>query len=114
MIKSNLLFVALAAAGLSACVEAENRIPFDGQYFRANTAKVDKQRDVFVVTVKDPTKSIDGARAAALHEATSYCLNHYGTSEIIWQVDPADDTAQVNVVDNRISYQGRCPQAQNN
>lgn len=110
---TKLIMIAVAGTlALAACTDSKNRIAFDGQYFRAKVSKVDKQRDVFVVTVKDPAKSIDGARAAALHEATAYCVENFGTSQIIWQVDPADDEAPVTVDGNELSYQGRCPQAQ--
>lgn len=112
MIKTSVLFAAVALIGLGACTDSKNRIQFDGQYFRAKVSKVDKQRDVFVVSVKDPTKSIEGARAAALHEATSYCVGNFGSSDIIWQVDPSDETVQLNVVDKQLTFQGRCRQAQ--
>lgn len=112
MIKTSVLFATVAVLGLGACTDSKNRVQFDGQYFRAKISKVDKQRDVFVVTVKDPTKSVEGARAAALHEATTYCIENFGSSKIIWQVDPMDTETPLAVADNQIVFQGRCPQAQ--
>ena len=112
MIRTIAVIVALGAATLAGCTDSKNRIAYDGQYFRAKVNKVDKQNDVFVVTVKDPTKSIKGARLAAHHEATAYCVQNFGTSDIIWVVDPLDEEVQLSVVDNQLGFQGRCPQAQ--
>ena len=113
MIRSGFLVATVAiGATLAGCTDSKNRIAFDGQYFRAKIAKVDKQRDVFVVSVKDPARTLEGARQAAYHEAVSYCLKNYGSSQIIWQQDPLDEEAQLQIVDNVLSFQGRCPQAQ--
>lgn len=111
MIRVFVLGVAVAT-GLAGCSDSKNRIAFDGQFFRAKIAKVDKQRDVFVVTVKDPAKSLEGARLAARHEGISYCLENYGTSDVDWVVDPLDEEAQLTIVKDQLTFQGRCPQAQ--
>ncbi|MGB3247052.1 MAG: hypothetical protein WBB25_21170 [Sulfitobacter sp.] len=112
MIRTLALVATLGATTLAGCTDSKSRILFDGQYFRAKISKVDKQRDVFVVTVKDPTKSIEGARLAAHHEATSYCVKNFGSSEINWVTDPLDETTQLRIADRQVSFQGRCPQAQ--
>lgn len=106
------LSATLVAALVAGCTDSKNRIAYDGQFFRAKVSKVDKQRDVFVVSVKDPGKSIEGARLAAHHEGTSYCIENYGTSAVIWNVDPLDEEGQLTITDDRLIYQGRCPQAQ--
>ena len=111
MMKPIALTLLLGASVLAGCNDSD-RVQYDGQYFRAKVAKVDKRVDVFTVTIKDPTRSIEGARAAAHHEGTSYCVGNFGTSDIIWNIDPLDAEAQVTVVDNALVFQGRCPQAQ--
>ena len=109
MMKSHLVILAVVSAGLVAgCVAQKDRVLFDGQYFRAKVSKVNKQRDVFQVTVKDPTKSIDGAREAGRHAAVSYCVRNYGSSDIDWTIGP--DTEQLKVIDNKLTFQGTCPQ----
>jgi hypothetical protein len=81
---------------------------FDGKYFRTKVSKVDKQRDVFQVTVQEPTKSIDGAREAGRHAGVSYCVKNYGNSDIDWAIGP--DMEQLRVSDNKLVFQGTCPQ----
>ncbi len=109
MKKSHLIVLAVVSAVMvTGCVAKKDRVLFDGKYFRAKVSKVDKQRDVFQVTVKDPAKSIDGAREAGRHAGVSYCVENYGNSDIEWSVGP--DTEQLRVVDNKLVFQGKCPQ----
>lgn len=112
MMKPIVLIAALCALGLAGCSNNKNLILYEGQAFRAKVGKVDKQRDVFVVTVKDAGKSIDGARAAAHQRGTEYCVENFGTSQIIWNVDPLDPQTQITLTDNTLTFQGQCPQAQ--
>lgn len=107
-----IVLIAALATALAGCTNSKDRVQYDGQYFRTKVSKVDKQVDVFTVRVKDPTKSINGARAAAHHEGTAYCVENFGTSDIIWNVDPLDAEAAVTVTDNTLVFEGRCPQAQ--
>ena len=112
MIRTLAVITAISAAALSGCGQNKNRVTYEGQSFNAKLSKVDKQRDVFVVSVKDPARSMDGARQAAHHAATSYCVETYGTSDIIWDINPLDEEVQLRVTDNQLSFRGRCPQAQ--
>jgi len=102
----------LGATVLGACTDKTKQITYDGQYFRAKASKVDKQRDVFVVNVRDVSRSPKGARQAAYHIGVSFCLDSFGSSDILWVQDPLDDEIPLQVVDDTISIQGRCPQAQ--
>ncbi|MFC6759518.1 hypothetical protein ACFQFQ_08475 [Sulfitobacter porphyrae] len=52
----------LCAALVAGCSDSENRFAFDGKYFRTKVKRVDKQRDVFVATVKGVSQSFEGAR----------------------------------------------------
>lgn len=105
--------LALGAAALAGCVDPSKQILFDGQSFRAKSGKVEKQRDVFEVSVKGVSKSPSGARQAAYHEGVSYCLATFGSSEIIWTQDPLNEEVPVNVQGDTMRFQGRCPQAIN-
>ncbi len=111
MIRSLVLGAAVCAV-LAGCTDSQNRIEYDGEFFRAKISKVDRQRDVFTVTVRDPGKSLTGARLAAHHEAVRHCIESYGTSDVKWNIDPLDEEAQLPIIDGRLVYQGRCPQAQ--
>ncbi|MGJ8625449.1 MAG: hypothetical protein ACSHXB_00705 [Sulfitobacter sp.] len=109
MTKSNLILLALVTAGLvSGCVAQKDQILFDGKYFRAKVSKINKQRDVFQVTVHGVTRSIDGAREAGRHAGNSYCVKNYGSSDIDWAVGP--DTEGLRVIDDKLIFQGTCPQ----
>ena len=109
MMNFKLVILTVVAVGLIAgCSKKENRILFDGKYFGTKVSKVDKQRDVFQVTVKDPQKSIEGAREAGRHAGVAYCVKNYGNSDITWAIGP--DTEQLRVADNKLVFQGTCPQ----
>ena len=109
MKNTHLIILAVVSAVMVAgCTAQKDRILFDGKYFSAKVSKVNKQRDVFQVTVKDPAKSIDGAREAGRHAAVSYCVKNYGSSDIEWSIGP--DTEQLTIVDNKLVFQGKCPQ----
>ena len=102
----------LGALGLmlllpAACTVKSNAIPFDGEYFRATAKSVDRQaRETFDVVVRQVSKSEDGARQAAAHEATRYCIRWFGRSDLVWDVAP-DDPALV-IEDDRLTAQGTC------
>lgn len=100
----------VAALTVGACTDSKNRIAFDGQYFRTKVAKVDGQRDVFTVRVRDVNRSLDGARAAGRHEGISYCVDTYGSSDIDWTVGPDTPPEELQIIDDTIQFQGVCPQ----
>ena len=104
------LMLLTAGTLLAGCSGDDDRVAFDGQYFRAKVSKIDGQRDVFQVTVKDAAKSIDGARAAARYEATKYCVSLYGNSDIIWTLGPDAPASALRLDGGALTFQGRCPQ----
>jgi len=104
------LMILAAGALLAGCANDNERVAFDGQYFRTNLSKVDGQRDIFQVTVKDAAKSIDGARAAARYEAVKHCVGLYGNSDIIWSLGPDAPASALRMNGGALTFQGRCPQ----
>lgn len=111
MIRSLVLGTATVAM-LAGCTSSQNRIAYDGEFFRAKLSKVDRQRDEFIVTVRNPEKSLSGARLAAHHEAVQHCIENYGSSDVIWNSDPLDEEAEARIIDGRLTYRGKCPQSQ--
>jgi hypothetical protein len=94
---------------LAGCTDSKNRMTFDGQYYRTKVAKVDKQRHVFTVNIRDVAQSLDGAREAGRHAGVSYCVENYGSSDIVWAVGPDTPPEELRIVDNTLVFQGVCP-----
>lgn len=103
--------VALCAGLLGACTSSEDRILFDGQYFNAKVRKIERQLDVFTVSVKPVSKSLEGALEAGRYEATIHCINSFGSSDIIWTAGPDAPEGQHNIDKDTLTLQGRCPNA---
>ena len=103
------IFGCVAVALLAGCNSRQDRFAFDGKYFRANVSKVDRQRDVFTVTVRNVSQSLDGAREAGRYEATKYCIKNYGSSDIEWVVGPDTPPQNLRIVDDSLTFQGACP-----
>lgn len=94
---------------VAACEDKnKSRFPFDGFFFKTKSAKVDDDRAIFVATVSGVSASLEGARQAVEHEGTKYCIINFGTSDIEWSVGPDTPPAQLSIVDDTLSYQGKC------
>ena len=100
--------VLLGASLLSACSKAEDRVTFDGQFFRAKLSKVDKQRDQFSIEVSPVSASLDGARDAGRYEATRYCIKNYGTSVVIWAMGLDAEDGTLRVENDKLQLRGAC------
>ncbi|MEX0304632.1 MAG: hypothetical protein AB3N24_19610 [Leisingera sp.] len=100
------------AAFVSACgsTTASNRPLYDGVPFKAKAKPVDKKTDraLFQVEIKGADRSVKGAREAAAHAGTKYCVQNYGSSKIAWVSDPGDEEAQLTLTDGRATFQGTC------
>ena len=100
----------MTGALLAGCGDDSARVAFDGHVFNTKLRKVDGQRDVFQVTVKDAAKSVEGAREAARYEAVKYCVGTYGNSDIVWTVGPDAPASALRIDGSALTFQGRCPQ----
>ncbi|MEO1557264.1 MAG: hypothetical protein AAFS01_12595 [Pseudomonadota bacterium] len=106
-----LLGLMLIATLLLAACSGErraDRIPFDGQFFRTDAKKLNKDRLDFVVTVRPVSASVNGALAAGLHEGTRYCIGNFGSSDIRWANGPESENGEVPISNNRLTLQGTC------
>ncbi|MEM6373126.1 MAG: hypothetical protein AAF727_10160 [Pseudomonadota bacterium] len=99
----------IAALLLAACSERKaDRVAFDGQFFRATSKKVDRQRLDFEVTVRPVSASLEGARAAGAFEATRYCIGNFGTSNIEWTDGPDAEDGTLRISNDRLLLVGTC------
>ena len=98
------------AFALSACSERrEERVLFEGEYFRANASRVDRDdRTSFSVQVAGISRSFEGALEAGRYEATRYCVQQFGTSDIIWIEGPDDDAETLDIKNDRLTLRGSC------
>ena len=103
--------IGLCIGLLGACTSTEDRIYFDGQFYNAKVRKVERQLDVFSITVKPVSKSLQGAIDAGVYEATVHCVNSYGSSDIVWTAGPDAPEDQLNIEKDTLTLQGRCPNA---
>ncbi|KIC10090.1 hypothetical protein RA19_13150 [Leisingera sp. ANG-M1] len=102
----------VAVAALAACgsTATSNRPVYDGVPFKVKAKPIDKKTDpaTFSIEIKNAGRSIKGAREAAAHGGTKYCVQNYGSSKIAWVADPMDEEAQLTLTDGRAIFQGTC------
>lgn len=105
------VWAAVGAMGiLAACSNDNDRIQFEGYGFRAKASAVDRDtRHLFTVSIRDVSRSLEGARAAGLYYGTEYCINLYGSSDITWSVGPDTPAEELRLVDDTLVYEGACP-----
>jgi hypothetical protein len=84
---------------------------FDGQWFRASAKAARSDRQNFVVTVRQVSKSPRGAVEAAKYQATSHCLRFFGTSDFVWalpEIGEDGDATQLPVENDTLTVSGTC------
>ncbi|MGX9353778.1 hypothetical protein ACS3SW_01050 [Roseobacteraceae bacterium S113] len=103
------VMILLALVGLvAACGQRGDRVTFDGQSFRGGAKAVERgERETFEATVRQASRSVDGARQALVFEGTKYCIRWFGISRIEWDVDPLSDELSVNDNDT-LTARGSC------
>lgn len=106
--KSFSVGIVMALGVLAGCTDSKNRIAFDGHYFRTKVQKVDGQRDVFTVRIRDVARSLDGAREAGRHAGVSHCVENFGSSDIVWSVGPDTPPESLSIEDNTLVFSGVC------
>ncbi|WP_299148650.1 hypothetical protein [uncultured Tateyamaria sp.] len=99
----------IAALALSACAERKaDRVAFDGQFFRSNASKVDKQRNQFEISVSPVSASLEGAREAGRYEATRYCIGIFGSSNVDWIEGPDAEDGTLRISGDKLLLRGTC------
>ncbi|KIC49204.1 hypothetical protein RA29_12175 [Tateyamaria sp. ANG-S1] len=106
-------FLLSAALVLTACSgeRRSERVAFDGQFFRASSSKVDRQRDQFEITVSPVSASLEGAREAGRYEAIRYCITQFGSSDISWIEGPDAEDGTLRTNGDRLLLRGTCTPA---
>jgi hypothetical protein len=108
-VMKNWMGLVVCAGLVVGCTSREGRNLFDGQFYNAKLRKVERQLDQFQVTVKPVSKSLTGARQAGRYEAVSYCINTFGSSDIIWTAGPDVSEGDLNIEKDTLTLAGRCP-----
>lgn len=99
----------LGAASLSGCDSSgDDQMLFDGQSFRMKANDIDNDVERFTVEVRPVSASIEGAREAGRYEATRYCIENFGSSDIDWVFGPDDEVTRLQITDDRLILQGAC------
>lgn len=98
----------MAGLALTACGPSDDDISFDGHFFNSRLNSDREDRAQFTVTTKPVSASLDGAREAARYEATVYCVNRFGLSDVDWVVGPDDESDTFTIKDDTLLLQGRC------
>ena len=94
---------------LAGCGDRAERVTFNGNYYPAKTSGAKPDRRAFTASVSRASQGIQGAQRAATHEATRYCLQNFGTSDIDWSGVPAESERPVySRAGERVSVTGRC------
>lgn len=102
------VLLTLSLTAMAGCESQDDRIYFEGLYFKTKAQPIDKKVTLadFSVTVKDAGVSLDGARQAGGYEGIKYCIEKYGNSQINWTVGP--DTEQLTLSDGDLVLRGTC------
>jgi len=101
--------VVVASTLVAACsgtIRNINAVKFDGHYFAGRASKSSADPHGFSVRIRNAAKSIAGAREAARYEATIYCIQQFGTSDIIWSIGPDDEA--ISLSNRSLTLAGRC------
>lgn len=105
--RGGLLVIALAM--LVGCAQREERVLFNGNYYPGKARAEKEDRRNFTAFVRRAGRGVEGAQQAALYEATRYCLDNFGTSEIEWVGVPAGAEGPVYARSgDTVSVRGRC------
>lgn len=98
----------LIAGLVAGCGAREDRIAFDGQFFRSSISRVDGDRQQFAVSVRPVSASLEGALEAGRYEVTQYCVRNYGTSRADWLVGPDQDPGTYRIENDELVLRGTC------
>lgn len=85
-----------------------DRVVFEGLYYPSRLSSSRDDRPAFTIAVGRAAQSLSGAREAGRYEATKYCVNEYGQSDVIWTYGPDVDDSGLQLVNGDLVLEGRC------
>lgn len=95
------------ALTLAACGGGRTEIAFQGEVYRATSTAGDP-RESFTATARPVGAGPAGAVLAAEHEGKRYCIENFGTSDIVWDIGPDSDPAALPVEGDAVTLAGTC------
>lgn len=104
----------LSLSVLSSCGWAKNiqsrknRVLFENQYFPARLTTTREDKLAFSVSVDRIDQGLVPAREAGRFEATKYCIDKFGRSDVIWTQGPDVEDAELQLDNGRLILEGRC------
>ncbi|MYM54518.1 hypothetical protein GR167_04325 [Rhodobacteraceae bacterium GS-10] len=99
----------LAGCGVKEKIRGDNnRVAFDGIYFKSHLTADKADNMAFAVTVAGASQNIAAAREAGRYEATKYCVNNFGNSEVDWTAGPDAPLGALVISDDTLNLAGRC------
>ncbi|MEM1353179.1 MAG: hypothetical protein AAGF27_12600 [Pseudomonadota bacterium] len=93
---------------LVACGPGRDAVTFDGHFYRASLDTNRGSREAFTLSVRPVSASLLGAKEAGRYEATIYCVNRYGRSDINWEIGPDDPDETLPISNDTLILQGKC------
>lgn len=94
---------------VAACTERTEKLRFDGNYYPTRSKAADKaDRQSFVTSVRRASQGLDGARESGRVGGVRYCIENYGTSDIVWTQGPDAEEAKLVLSNGNLVLRGRC------
>ncbi|MEO1140059.1 MAG: hypothetical protein AAFW87_11450 [Pseudomonadota bacterium] len=98
----------LACVMLAACGARKDRVTFNGVYYKAKAKPASDDRQSFALKVPRVDRGLPGALEAGRYEATRYCIENFGTSELRWAQGPDGVDGTLPLEGNTLNFTGRC------
>lgn len=98
----------MAVVLVAGCEKRSDRIAFDGVFYNAKAKKTGDDLSVFQVSVTPAAASLTGAREAGRFEATRYCIENFGSSDVKWSAGPDAEDAALIIDGNTLYLRGKC------
>lgn len=103
-----ILIFLMALVLVTGCEKRKDRVAFDGQFFKAKAKKVGENLADIQITVSPVSASLGGAREAGRYEATKYCIENFGLSDMTWTAGPDADAAALTIENDTLYLRGTC------
>lgn len=86
----------------------KNRVYFENLYFPARLSTNSDDKQSFTVSVDQIEQGLAPAREAGRYQATKYCVETYGNSDVVWVAGPDAPDSELRIIEGRLQFEGRC------